>query len=281
MQDYTYIVDDVEMGMDASFVSSTDAYLHRIKAFFSDKNSDVLGYASPEWWYQKKRHGIACMEDLYSIFFELGVQEYYARFLEERMEPEKVIIDYMQLHSNYHNPFPFYLGKSYFTKNSFLYRNTISQIETKEPYIHLSTSLGEVSFRQASDTYVKNDPYLCDILAHHRFSEGCYHCHELSFYLVSKMDATLVTGIIKLLEGKILHSWVEVEDVIIDIAHNLVLSKEDFNRLYHPDIWNTLSHHEIKNDKLSSNVEVFCHDKVESLQTPYVLALKKHYLKKN
>ncbi len=281
MQDYTYAVDDVEIMMDASFVSSTEAYLYRIKDFFKNKKVEVLDRASKEWWYQKKKHGIASMEDLYNIFFELGTQEYYARFLDEWMEPEKVIVDYMQFHSNYPSPFPFYLRKNYFMKNMFLYRNSIDSIETKEHKIQLSTQLGTISFRQASDTYVKNDPYLCDILAHHRFSDGCYHCHELSYYLVSRMDATLVTGIIKLLEGKILHSWVEVEDVAIDIAHNLVLLKEDFNRLYHPVVWNTLTHHDIRNNSLPSNLDLFSHGKVESLQTPYVLALKKHYLLNN
>ncbi len=135
---------------------------------------------------------------------------------------------------------------SYLNHNLFLYGDHIKNFRKTKYGIRLDTSMGPITYYQASDRFLEDNERMRELLFHHRTVNGSFRCHELSYDLTRILGATAKTGLLTSLGYRYLHSWVEYHEFAIDIAHNLVLKKKDFSKICEPEIWNTLSFEEME-----------------------------------
>ncbi len=135
---------------------------------------------------------------------------------------------------------------SYLRYNSFLYGEHIKNFRKTKYGIRLDTSLGAITYYQASDRFLEDNTRMKELLFNHRTIHGNFRCHELSYDLTRILGATAKTGLLTSLGYRYLHSWVEYDSFAIDIAHNLVLKKKDFTKLCEPEVWNSLSFEEME-----------------------------------
>ena len=139
----------------------------------------------------------------------------------------------------------FYLLKGYSIK-------TIDNNKMKLCYKNES-----IEFKKLSDCLIGEDEESVRIrkeLLNYRKRKG--QCHFNSLQLLPSIGGNIVTGYVDD-QGdthKIIHSWIEDENNVIDYTSNLVIKKEDYNRLMNVEIVSVISKDDVLAD---SNSEFF------------------------
>ncbi len=229
------------------------------------------------WWIEASNEKIDTLSRIYSLCSSLGYQSHYAEVLDQSLPSEIIIAIYMQDYSYFFPNLSDAQINSSLKSNLDIYGNQVLNTQCDNRQIVLETKIGKITYCQATDKYLNDDSDMLNIVLYHRQVNGSFRCHELSYDLTCKLKANCVTGFVPRIGGEVLHSWVEKDEDCIDIAHNIVLNKNDFYRLYHPEVWNELTYDEIENQQIAKVIS-----NPEFLKGYYSLpyyAIKKQLLK--
>ncbi len=219
-------------------------------------------------------------DDLASIYYvcmQCGDDDFYQEVI-SRLSGGPIIYNYLQDHTQIRPDTP---KTNYMRNNHFLYAPHIKAFKFREQRIQISTTLGPISYYQASDRYLQDNFALKNAVLNERIKDGNYRCHELSLDFIRTYPSKAVTGLISNTGGCYFHSWVEQRNFCIDIAHNLVLKRDDFYRLCQPVVWHTLSTEEADKMQLEPYIEISVAGKTYHYFSLYALALLRHYSHKD
>lgn len=237
------------------FREQSKRILNVIKELSSKENLRVNDFPD-SWWERLEDSGIYGLEHLYKICEVSGCRKYFQEVVERSFPPEIIIFNYMVNHSKY--ALRFFSKKKTSLKKDILYEEYVHNVlvdgENKKIVLH--TSIGNITYSQATDKYLVNDVVMKkNVLNKRNSSDGTGRCHEFAYDLTKKIKGTSMTGTVDTIQGRVIHSWVEKDDDCIDIANNVVLEKSDFYRLRNPEVWNSLSYQEISD----RGIPALCH----------------------
>lgn len=186
------------------------------------------------------------LEKFYCLCKNNGFLFLYSEVMEKGFTDREIILEYLLNHSDF-TEYDRSEDRIKGLKNRLnLYCNKIKSVSYQEPYVTLQTSFGKVRYSQASDLFLRELSSMKNAVLIHRQIGTKYRCHELSYDFICTLFGTAITGMVRYPTGKVLHSWIENNDICIDIAHNLVLEKLLFNQLYQPEEWNRINFQEIQ-----------------------------------
>ncbi len=114
----------------------------------------------------------------------------------------------------------------------------------KSNYIKLDTLYGSVKVYKALDIF----PYISRLI---NYGE-CHNCC-LSFIKSNKYLSASTCLIDRTFYGKHYHSFINIEDGVLDLSHNAFMSIDDYNKIFSPIIINTVSVYQLDDEEQRIN----------------------------
>lgn len=129
----------------------------------------------------------------------------------------------------------------------------IDQILIADGVYYLSSGGREYRYQQAS-SYLQSDTCSHYIDTLHDTQYRAHNCMEYTEVLSQQIKGNAVCGYLKgfLDDERILHAWVEKDDMIFDFANNLAMFKDEYHSLFVKEEILVIPHQELQNHDMVS-----------------------------
>lgn len=127
-------------------------------------------------------------------------------------------------------------SNEYRTVKEFVDLQSLISAQVFMDYFILNTHVGKIKVFKTSHMF----PNLKDYA---RYGECHYQCHRL---ILNESGVSASTALIdRPLGGKHYHSFINYGDYVIDLSHNAFMTKEDYSKVFQPEILNTVCGEEL------------------------------------